>query len=193
MSYEKASYHTKKNFATVLKEKMKEKPFSKITVSELIADCGVNRKTFYYHSQNIYDLLRWLLQEETFKILNQFNLMVDYKDAIGFILDYICDNRSILRCAYQSLGRDMLTQFFYSDFVDNTELVVSGYEIENNLYLPQNLKKYYCNFLTGAVAEILLHYVIDDQSWSRQESIENISVILQTSVLGLLAKKGTAR
>lgn len=119
--------------------------------------------------------------------------MVDYKDAIGFILDYICDNRSILRCAYQSLGRDMLTQFFYSDFVDNTELVVSGYEIENNLYLPKNLKKYYCNFLTGAVAEILLHYVIDDQSWSRLESIENISVILQTSVLGLLAKKGTAR
>ena len=57
----------------------------------------------------------------------------------------------------------------------------------------KNLKKYYCNFLTGAVAEILLHYVIDDQSWSRQESIENISVILQTSVLGLLAKKGTAR
>lgn len=55
------------------------------------------------------------------------------------------------------------------------------------------MKKYYCNFLTGAVAEILLHYVIDDQSWSRQESIENISVILQTSVLGLLAKKGTAR
>ena len=42
-----------KKFATVLKEKMKEKPFSKITVSELIADCGVNRKTFYYHFQNI--------------------------------------------------------------------------------------------------------------------------------------------
>lgn len=28
---------------------MEKKPLSKITVSEIIADCGVNRKTFYYH------------------------------------------------------------------------------------------------------------------------------------------------
>ena len=71
MSYEAASYRTKKALATALKNKMKEKPFSKITVSELIAVCSVNRKTFYYHFKDIYDLLRWLFQEETLKILKQ--------------------------------------------------------------------------------------------------------------------------
>ena len=33
---------------------MEKKPLSKITVSEIIADCGVNRKTFYYHFEDIY-------------------------------------------------------------------------------------------------------------------------------------------
>ena len=34
---------------------MKQKPFSKITVSELIRECNVNRKTLYYHFEDIYD------------------------------------------------------------------------------------------------------------------------------------------
>ena len=37
---------------------MEKKPLSKITVSEIIADCGVNRKTFYYHFEDIYALLK---------------------------------------------------------------------------------------------------------------------------------------
>lgn len=128
MSYEAASYRTKKALATALKNKMKEKPFSKITVSELIAVCGVNRKTFYYHFKDIYDLLRWLFQEETLKILKQFDLLVDYEDAIGFILDYIRDNKDILQCAHQSFGRDALNQFFYSDLIGTTEMIVSSLE-----------------------------------------------------------------
>lgn len=112
MSYKTASYHTKKALATALKNKMKEKPFSKITVSELIETCEVNRKTFYYHFQDIYDLLRWLFEEETLTILKQFDLLVDYEDTAGFILDYIQENKTVLQCAYQSLGRDVLKQFF---------------------------------------------------------------------------------
>ena len=37
---------------------MEKKPLSNITVSEIIADCGVNRKTFYYHFEDIYALLK---------------------------------------------------------------------------------------------------------------------------------------
>lgn len=193
MSYEAASYRTKKALATALKNKMKEKPFSKITVSELIAVCGVNRKTFYYHFKDIYDLLRWLFQEETLKILKQFDLLVDYEDAIGFILDYIRDNKDILQCAHQSFGRDALNQFFYSDLIGTTEMIVSSLEKEQNCYLPEKLKQYYCDFLTGAVSEILLHYVVGEYPFSRQESIENIAVIVQTSICGLLKEKGGVR
>ena len=48
----------KKTLAVSLKRFMEKKPLSKITVSEIIADCGVNRKTFYYHFEDIYALLK---------------------------------------------------------------------------------------------------------------------------------------
>ena len=61
MKQDEKSLSTKRALAASLKKLMEKKPLSKITVSEIISDCNVNRKTFYYHFQDIYDLLKWIL------------------------------------------------------------------------------------------------------------------------------------
>ena len=53
MRHEVTTYNTRKSLAESLKKAMRTKAFSKITVSEIIGDCGVNRKTFYYHFEDI--------------------------------------------------------------------------------------------------------------------------------------------
>lgn len=89
MKHEITSLNTKKTLAESLKKLMKHKSFSKITVSEIISDCGFNRKTFYYHFEDIYALLKWVLESEAVEVVKQFNLIVDYEEAIQFIMDYI--------------------------------------------------------------------------------------------------------
>lgn len=89
MKHEITSLNTKKTLAASLKKAMEKKPLSKITVSEIITDCGVNRKTFYYHFQDIYALLKWMLEEEAIEVVKQFDLLVDYREAILFVLDYV--------------------------------------------------------------------------------------------------------
>ena len=32
-------------------------PLDKITVKDIVSDCGISRNTFYYHYRDIYDLL----------------------------------------------------------------------------------------------------------------------------------------
>lgn len=49
MTNEELSLKTKQSLAAALKHAMEKKKLSKITVSELITACNVNRKTFYYH------------------------------------------------------------------------------------------------------------------------------------------------
>ena len=51
---------TKKLLADGLKELLEKKTLDKITVKELVATCGVNRQTFYYNFQDIYELLEWI-------------------------------------------------------------------------------------------------------------------------------------
>ena len=44
---------TKRALAASLKRLLAEKPLSKITISDITDDCGINRMTFYYHFQDI--------------------------------------------------------------------------------------------------------------------------------------------
>ena len=41
---------------------MEVKPIDKITVKDLVEICGVNRQTFYYHFDDVYDLLEWVFE-----------------------------------------------------------------------------------------------------------------------------------
>ena len=50
----------KEAFMTLLNKK----PFDKITVKEIVEECGINRNTFYYHYEDIYDLLQSVLDDE---------------------------------------------------------------------------------------------------------------------------------
>ena len=86
------SFIAKKLFAEALKQIVVQKSFSKVTVSELIRVCNVNRKTFYYHFTDVYDLLKWTLEQEAIDVVKNFDLIIDYEEAILFVMDYIEKN-----------------------------------------------------------------------------------------------------
>ena len=58
------AYATRQLLANSLKKLLQKKPLEKITIKELVEDCGVNRQTFYYNFQDIYDLLAWIFKED---------------------------------------------------------------------------------------------------------------------------------
>ena len=47
---------TKQALSTALKELMEEQSFEKISVSDICDRCHMNRKSFYYHFKDKYDL-----------------------------------------------------------------------------------------------------------------------------------------
>ncbi len=57
---------TKRALAEALKQVCREKPFSKISISDITAVCGLNRQTFYYHYQDKYELLSWIYYNDNF-------------------------------------------------------------------------------------------------------------------------------
>lgn len=46
---------TKKAIKTSFIKLLNQTAFDKITVKDIVKDCGVNRNTFYYHYQDVYD------------------------------------------------------------------------------------------------------------------------------------------
>ena len=88
---------TKYALAQSLRKLLKERPLDKITVKDLVEDCGVNRQTFYYHFQDIYDLIAWSLNTEMNEILKNNNAMhSDLKTKFLLVFRYFEDNRQII-------------------------------------------------------------------------------------------------
>ena len=55
---------TKRMLSMSLKKLLSKTTLDNITIQDITDDAEVSRKTFYYHFQDIYDLLDWTLQED---------------------------------------------------------------------------------------------------------------------------------
>ena len=55
---------TKRALAAALRELMEQMPFDKIQVGQICEICNMNRKSFYYHFKDKYDLLNWIFDVE---------------------------------------------------------------------------------------------------------------------------------
>lgn len=186
MKHEVTSRNTKKLIANSLKKAMRTKPLSKITVSELIRDCGINRNTFYYHFDDIYDLLHWIFENDIVDKVKRFDLISDSREALIFIMDYVEENDTILNCAYDSIGRDEMKRFFYHDFISIITSIIECAEQENQIVLTPDFKQFVCEFYTESLAGILVEWIKKREKRNRDEMIQHISFILKSSINAIL-------
>lgn len=56
--------NTKQKIARALRQLMSERPLSKITVQDLMERAQMKRQSFYYHFQDIYDVLGWICEQQ---------------------------------------------------------------------------------------------------------------------------------
>lgn len=55
---------TKGMFADALEAMMERMPLSKVRVGDLCARCNVERRVFYYHFKDKYDLVAWMFERD---------------------------------------------------------------------------------------------------------------------------------
>ena len=182
MKHEITTYNTKKLLSESLKKAMRSKPFSRITVSEIINDCGVNRKTFYYHFEDIYALLKWMFEEEAIEVVKHFDLLVDYEEAIRFVMNYVDENNYIISCAYDSIGRDEMKRFFYKDFVGVVASVIDAAEVGFKKKIDPDFKEYVAKFYTEAISGMLIDWVKEKDKGDREKTIGYMTSIIETAL-----------
>ncbi len=107
-----ASDRTKQLLANGLKELAAVAPLRKIRVGELCARCGVDRRTFYYHFRDIYDLAAWIFDQIVDSHI-PFEKEHSYQRGVELGLTQIWKDEVFFRCALaedsqNALGRYML-------------------------------------------------------------------------------------
>lgn len=182
MKNDEISTMTKKKLAESLKKLMKKKSLSKITISDIVKDCDVNRKTFYYHFIGIEELLKWMLEEEAVHVVKNFEVKKDHKEAILFAMDYIESNQDILNCAYDSIGREGLKDFFYDDFYEVVLKVIETTEDDMDIVLDPDFKDFLCKMYAGAIANMIINYFYSRKHVDHEKIANYIALIVAASI-----------
>lgn len=191
MKNEEISLKTKQALTTALKKAMEKKPLSKVTVSELIKECNINRNTFYYHFANIYDLLKWMLEQEAIEVVKKIDLLVNIEEAIRFVMDYVEENKHIINCAYDSMGSEEMKRFFYSDIIGVTRLAIDEAERELNITVNVGFKDFLTAFFTEALVGMMISGIKCKYEQDREEMLQNVLLVCQTAMPQLLKAKAT--
>ena len=182
MTHEEMSKKTRSEFASALKELMTEKPLNKITVKDLTERCNVNRKTFYYHFTDIYDLLKWILEEEAIDVVKKFDMITDFQDAALFILDYIEENQHILNCAYDAMGREELKRFLYKDFIQIVQTSVEELISDLDLHPSDDYMNLICNFYSEAITSVMIDWLRKPDRMEKEKAVAYLDTILFSSI-----------
>ena len=186
MTHKETSLKTKKKLALSLKHFMMSKSLDKITITDIVKDCNVNRKTFYYHFEDIYDLLKWILEEEAVEVVKQFDLMVDYKEAILFVIDYVEKNAHILACAYDTLGREEMRRFLYQDFISIIQSLIDSVEKELGIFAEKDFKQFLSNLYAESLAGTLIEWFKNPGNQNKEQIVEYLSIIFRFSLPEIL-------
>ena len=102
---------TKKALAQALKELLSVKPLDKISVSGICEQCGMNRKSFYYHFRDKYDLVNWIYYTEFITVINAKDHDIVW-ERMEDLCGYLYDNRSFYRKTFYLADQNSFTEYF---------------------------------------------------------------------------------
>lgn len=122
---------TNNKFKIVLKDLMKTNSIDEISVTLLCSKCGCHRQTFYYHYQDIYDLIADIFLTEKLDALENAK---DIKTALYALRDYTKENLAFLHACYISSARDLPDDFIFGTLRNKLQDILSknrkDYEIK---------------------------------------------------------------
>ena len=92
---------------------LNSRPLDQITVKDIVEDCGVNRKTFYYYYQDIYALVDDFFSNELERIQKELPTHVNWKEAQKVLAASMLKNKTAILHVYRSRDYAKLEQTAY--------------------------------------------------------------------------------
>jgi probable dihydroxyacetone kinase regulator len=104
---------TKKALLVAFGELLEEKPFNKITITDITAKCGLNRMTFYYHFDNIYELMIWGLEMQMHEASKDYISYENWKTGYLRVFYFALERKTYIKKIFQTLEQEHLEHYLH--------------------------------------------------------------------------------
>lgn len=104
---------TKEMLAESLMKLLARRTLDKITIQDIVDDCGYNRQTFYYHFHDIYDLIDWIFAAQTQELIEKCRACGSLDVGVEAVIAYMRGNRRLILNILRSVNGEKLLDNLY--------------------------------------------------------------------------------
>lgn len=76
---------------------VRQRGIDKVTVKAVIEDCGISRQTFYYHFQDIMDVVEWCARQAVAHMVERSLAAASPQEALAELIRSTAENYTLLR------------------------------------------------------------------------------------------------
>ncbi|MCR5847445.1 MAG: TetR/AcrR family transcriptional regulator [Lachnospiraceae bacterium] len=122
------SQFTKKAIMDSFVELAQNIPMDKITIKQVVDNCGINRNTFYYYFQDLYALKEEIIYTKGQKLFSgmDFSSNESWKSNLRIVGAYARKNEAFIKNLFNSMGRDA-----FGDYIVDVVSKMAYLNIEN--------------------------------------------------------------
>ena len=177
---------TKRALEQSLKNLLLKKPLSKITISDLTEDCGMNRMTFYYHFKDIYDLVEWSCLTDAKRALDEKKTYDTWQQGFLQILEAVQANKPFIMNVYHCVHREQV-EMYLRPLVEDLILNVVNEEAEG-LNVRDEDKTFIVQAYSYIFIGIMLDWIKEDMKENPQEIVERLNKLIKGSIRDSLTR-----
>lgn len=180
------SQFTKKAIMDSFVKLLGEKTFDKITVKDIVDDCGVNRNTFYYYFEDIYALLSEIFRTETERVVTENQVFDSWHEGFIRSVQFAFENRRAIHNLYVSLNREVLEQYLYS--VTGSLMYAFVSREAEGLEADSSDVKFIADFYKFALVGKILEWVGTDMKLDPVDDINRTAALFDGSIRAALER-----
>lgn len=167
--------NTKQRIAAALRQLMKEKPFQKITVQNLMDVTNMKRQSFYYHFQDTRDVLMWICQQELVSPLQESEQ--DFSEWVLTALELLDQDRAFYRRAFHAAQPEFSALFGQQVLYPRLANLLYGTASVRQL---DSARQFAVEFLTNAALTCLGQFVSSRKALDKDTAARYLKCLLDT-------------
>lgn len=166
------------------KQLVEKKNIDKITVKEICELSDVNRQTFYNHFQDIFDIFKYIFQEEVFSEIAQNRTFETWCGGFLATLHYLKQNSKMILHVYESSYRAEANSFFTRLSNRLLEDVVEECIERRGTNIQDEDRRFIVNFYRHVFNGLMMDWVNEGM----KEDPEQLLQKLQTMIIGSIPR-----
>lgn len=172
---------TKKAMAESIKEMMKKKSLEKITVSDIVQNCGLNRQTFYYHFRDKYDLVNWIYNNELVSIISSVSDDTDWSVVMLNVLDVMRKEKVFYIGSLNLDRQNIFHDFLFNATRDMLLEIIRQQNVRENLEIDDSDCAFVAEFYTYGLVGMVIQWATKGMKETPEEIVGRLMHLIDDS------------